>query len=125
MKKREAQFQTVFNQYLRQKQIYGAFELKQTQTNSILFSSVEEHQIDSLAGFEDSGLVWKISDQDQRVKPFDCISIAPGTSYVVIKFPTCCTIVSYRSFMKEKNTSVRKSLLESRAKEIATFIIEF
>ena len=49
MRKKEANFQTTFNHWL--KNVYkrtGAFELKQTQTDSLPFSDVQEHQIQAL-----------------------------------------------------------------------------
>lgn len=86
MKRSEADWQTVWNQYLREKKYYGFFELKATQLKSLAFSKIEIGQYDGLQATEQSGLVWKLSDQDQRQKPCDTISAPPLPSYIVIKF---------------------------------------
>ena len=87
MHKNEAKWQTVFNQYLREKKHHGFFELKVTLTNSLPFSKIETVQYDGLQATEKGGLVWKLSDQDQRPKPCDTLSIPPLPSYLVIKYP--------------------------------------
>lgn len=97
MQKREAKFQTVFNKYLRELQKrgegYGHYELKQTQTKSFAFSKIQDHQIAGLMAAEMNGFVWKYSDQDQRMKPFDCSSMPRMKSYIVIKYPECFCII--------------------------------
>ncbi len=91
IKKKEAKWQTIWNQYLREQQrhgkMYGFYELKQTSKSSLPFSVIEIHQYDGLQATERSGLVWKLSDEDRRQKPCDAISIPPLPSYLVIKFP--------------------------------------
>ena len=85
--KHEAKAQIVFNQYLRERKPNGYYELKQTDKAYFPFSKIEQVQYDGLQATEKGGLVWKLSDQDQRPKPCDTLSIPPLPSYLVIKFP--------------------------------------
>ena len=84
--KKEAKWQTVWNQYVREKKLYGFFELKQTDLESFPFSKIETVQYEGLQATEKHGLVWKFSDTDMRPKPCDSVSIPPLPSYLVIKF---------------------------------------
>jgi hypothetical protein len=103
MKKPEAKWQIIFNQYLREKrkkgEMYGFYELKQTTTNSLAFSKIEIHQYDGLQATEKEGLVWKLSDEDRRQKPCDTICIPPLPSYLVIKFPDAYYIIRIKDIV--------------------------
>lgn len=121
MIKREANFQTVFNQYLRAKKLYGHFELKQTSGNSIPFSDVKLHQVEGLLAAQENGFVWKLSDEDSRQKPFDCISTPPTLSYVVFKYPGVFYIISILGMIQERIDNKRKSLTKERAKAICLY----
>lgn len=121
--KREADFQTQFNRYLRETKMIGAFELKQTKTYLLPFSALKEHQEHGLLAAQINGFVWKLSDADPREKPFDCISTGTIPAYVVIKYPKLFAIIKIEAFIKERNESVLKSLPRERAKEIATKVI--
>lgn len=123
--KREAKWQTIFNQYLRQvgSNGYGYYELKQTRTDSIPFKNVKDHQIDSLLASHQNGLIWKWSDQDQREKPVDCGSFPPLQSYIVIKFPDGFYVITIKDFIKERDTSDRESLTKENAFKIAKKVI--
>jgi len=116
--KKEAKWQTVWNQYVRQKKIYGYFELKQTETESIPFTDVKPHQLSGLEASENNGFCWKLSDADFREKPFDSFFALPAPSYVVIKFPDAFYMIRTFLFIKEMKESNRKSLTVDRAKEI-------
>lgn len=118
MKKSEAKFQTIFNQYLRKKRLYGYFELKETSGLSLPFSAVKEHQVDGLLAAHSNGFVWKLSDEDSREKPFDCIHTTPLMGYVVIKYPNAFYIINIYHFLAEKEVSPHKSLYEDRARAI-------
>jgi penicillin-binding protein-related factor A (putative recombinase) len=87
MARSEAKWQTVFNQYLREKRLHGYYELKQTDALSFPLSRLELHQYEGLQATENEGLVWKLSDEDRRKKPCDTLCIPPLPSFVVIKFP--------------------------------------
>ena len=119
--KKEAKWQTVWNQYVREKKLYGFFELKQTDTESFPFSKIETVQYDGLQATEKNGLVWKFSDTDMRPKPCDSVSIPPLPSYLVIKFADgfymirFCWIVKLR---EEGGISVSRSTAENLAEKI-------
>ena len=127
MRKAEARWQTIFNQFLRKQagmhKMFGFYELKQTEENSIPFADLKVHQAEGLQAAENSGLVWKLSDADPRTKPFDCISVPPNPSYVVIKFPDGFYIFRTFVFLAEARDNKRKSLTVERANEIAERVI--
>lgn len=121
--KREAKFNTVFCHWL--KNVYkrtGAFELKQTQTDSLPFSDVVEHQIQALEAVRHATLVYKIPDVGYQ-NPFDVFSLAEEPAYVVIKYPKGVAIIPIDIFVMESKRSKRRSLIWERAKELST--IEF
>ena len=61
-----------------------AFELKQTQTDSISFSAVKEHQIDALlAASSSKGLLYKGPDDSAGVKPFDFFYLRYADAFVI------------------------------------------
>lgn len=99
----------------------SAFELKQTLTNSIPFSAVQEHQIDALlASKSHTGFLYKIADDSRGTKPFDMVYFRNSNAYIVIKFPDCFTIIDVGDFLKERDyLSKRKSLTSDRAKAIS------
>src|SRR5665213_2171919 len=86
MKKREAKYNTLFNKYLRESGMRGYFELKQTKAKSISWFCVQPHQLAGLFAAREGGFIWKLSDEDQRRKPFDCFSTPPLEAYIVIFF---------------------------------------
>ncbi len=120
--KREAKFNTQFNHYLKDKLKhifvfkipdagyqnpfdvfsvdkfgqFHAWELKQTETDSISFSAVVPHQITALA-------------------------IVSGM--VVIKYPKLFTVIPVDIFVDENKNSKRRSLTSTRAQEIATIVV--
>jgi len=119
-KKLEAQRNTFFMRYLTalKKQgtpLYGYFELKYTAANTFNMSKLEKGQVIGLENMQKYGLQWKLSDQDQRVKPCDCFSAPPITSYVLVFFHNdgyllkWDTVKKFKSFKKEfaiKNSSL-------------------
>ncbi len=100
IRKKEAKWQTIWNQYLRETKIPGFFELKQTLRESLPFSSIEIHQYDGLQAAERSGLVWKLSDEDRRQKPCDTLSVPPIPAYLVIKFPDAYYMIRIGEIVK-------------------------
>jgi len=84
--KREAKFNTILNQYFREKEFYCYYELKQTNIDSFQFSKIEKVQWDGLQATEKNGLVWKWSDEISRPKPCDGASIPPLPSYLIVIF---------------------------------------
>lgn len=121
--KREAQFNTLFNKWL--KNVYkktGAFELKQTQTDSLPFSAVVDHQIQALMNAKHGILVYKIPDSGYQ-NPFDVFTLAGVPAYVVIKYPNIICGIDIDMFSTEKALSQRRSLTSKRATELAEFTI--
>lgn len=122
MIKREANFGQTFRHWLKANPMAftasAAFELKQTQTDSISFSDVQEHQLDALCAAT-YGMLYKIPDDSMGVKPFDMVYLNNAPGYVVIRYPNAFHIISVHRFIAEKAMSKRKSLTEAKAREIA------
>jgi len=97
--RREAKYQIIFNQYLRETRLPGFFELKQTEAQTFPFAKIEKVQWEGLQAVEKNGLVWKISDEDQRQKPCDSLSIPPLPAYLVIKFKEAFYIVRFQKIV--------------------------
>jgi len=77
MARSEAKWQVIFNQYLREKRLHGYYELKQTSAETFPFSKIETNQYEGLQATKKEGLVWKLSDEDRRLKPCDTLCIPP------------------------------------------------
>lgn len=125
MKKPEAKWQILWNQYLREKrkkgEMYGFYELKQTTKTSFPFSKIEIHQYDGLQATEKEGLVWKLSDEDRRQKPCDTICIPPLPSYIVIKFPDGYYVIRIGEIVKmreEGGISITQEMAKDKAERI-------
>ena len=123
MKRRESEFQTKFSKwaYYRWPDNSAAyFELKVSRTTSLPFSAVSDKQVDNLGIRK---FVHKFSDMDRLGTPFDMVCFC-GTGYVVIQYYRPANkeffIIPINVFLKEKETSDRKSLTEERAREIGT-----
>ena len=121
--KNEARWTTVFNQYLREKKLYGFFELKHTVLEYLPFSKIETVQYDGLQATAKSGLVWKLSDQDMREKPCDTLSIPPLPSYVVIKFIDGFYLIDITDIVKMREDG-EIAISRSKAEQIAKKIIK-
>lgn len=128
MIKREADFQIIFNKYLRAlreqgKPLCGNFELKQTTTDRIDYSEVKPHQVDGLLAAEKKGFVWKYSDEDSRQKPFDCSSNPPLVGWVVLKYPGVFYGITIKDFLEHKKSSKDKSITSGECDKIAQFTV--
>jgi len=121
--KNEARWTTVFNQYLREKKLYGFCELKHTVLEYLPFSKIEAVQYDGLQATAKSGLVWKLSDQDMREKPCDTLSIPPLPSYVVIKFIDGFYLIDITDIVKMREDG-EIAISRSKAEQIAKKIIK-
>jgi len=121
MIKREANFGLLFRHWLRKEpMISAAFELKQTRTNSIPFSDVKEHQVDALcAASSRQGILYKIPDDSAGIKPYDYCYLKHALAFVVIRYPQFFCLIEVEAFLKEKESSKRKSLTSERAKAIS------
>ena len=123
MIKREAAWNTILNQYLREKKFYCYYELKQTLTESFQFSKIEKVQWDGLQSTEREGLVWKWSDEISRPKPCDGACLPPLPSYLVIKFKDAFYFIRFEKILELRNEGVI-SVSRSRAEEISDKIIK-
>lgn len=122
MIKREAKWQTIFNQYLREAKIPGFFELKQTTNDIFPFSRIEQIQYDGLQATEKNGLVWKLSDDDPREKPCDCLSVPPLPSYLVIKFPDAYYMIRINTIVEMRDIGAI-GISQKSAEQVAYKII--
>lgn len=118
----EAKWQTIFNKYLRETGMPGFFELKCTTNLSFPFSKIEQHQYEGLIAAEKNGLVWKLSDQDMRLKPCDTLSIPALPAYLVIKFPDGYYCLRIGEVVKIRDEGVISITLQ-KAKEVAEKIV--
>jgi penicillin-binding protein-related factor A (putative recombinase) len=124
--KREAEFGLLFRHWLRSVKWLGssAFELKQTTTDSIPFSDVQEHQIVALQAAKGDGLLYKIPDDSRGVKPFDFVFMQTVQAYIVIRFPNLFCLIPVDRFTEERDISERKSLTSARARQIALICVD-
>ena len=129
---RESDVQTKFNHYVKARWPAGrsaAFELKICKENSIPFSNVQDHQVAGLLAAKIGKLVYKIPDVGMGQKPFDSMILSGTEAYVVIIYHydrqyTRAYLIDVEVWDKESETSIRRSLLEDRAKEIASEVFE-
>ena len=123
MNRKEAKYQVIWNQYLREKKIYGFFELKQTDLEYFPFSKIEKVQFEGLQATEKNGLVWKFTDMDMRPKSCDCVSIPPLASYLVIKFKDAFYMIRFQKIVEFRELG-RISISRLEAEEMAEKIIK-
>lgn len=129
MKKREANFGTeYFAPYVRRYGLSSSepVETKQTTEDYISFSVVPEHQLDALQACKtEKGFLYKISDQSVGHKPFDYVYYCNcKNAWIVIKFPAFFCFFDVDVFIKEKESSTRKSLTAERARELSPMTID-
>jgi len=122
MEKREAKGQTLFNQYLREKKLYGFFELKVAKGGTFNFHDIEDHQYEGLQATEKNGLVWKLSDDDRRKKPCDTLSIPPLPSFLVIQFEKTFYLLEIWQIVVLRDLG-EISISQEKCKEIARIIV--
>jgi len=127
MQKREQQFQTEFNKWVKNCFPFtAAYELKAAEANSIPFSAVADHQERALdvANNGPRPFVYKISDFDRMQKPFDCFSLFGVPAYVVIIFNwnqgnrKDFVMIEIDDWLEEAESSERKSITSERADQI-------
>lgn len=123
--KREAIFQTLFNQWCRAVfKKTAVFELKQTK-KALLFSTVKSHQLAALRAVKHGVFVYKIPDEGFCKKPFDSFCLTKAEAFVVIKYPAFFVGIDVDAFIAEASASARKSLTQERAEVIHSFIHRF
>ena len=119
---KEKDFQVRFNKWCKYYvKKTSVFELKITQTNSIPFAAVKEHQASALHIAKHSALVYKIPDAGYQ-NPFDSLIIRSADAYVVIMFYSRGEKIFYMididDWIIEQKNSPRKSLTRERAASI-------
>lgn len=122
MKKREAKWNTVLGQYLREKHFYCYYELKQTETESFAFSKIRKVQWEGGVATEKSGLVWKLSDEESRPKPIDGLCTPPLPHYLIIKFKDKFCLVRSNKIVELRNEGYI-AISRSMAEELSDKII--
>ena len=122
---KEKDFQIIFSHWL--KNVYkktGAFELKQTKTDSLPFSDVKPHQIEALQNVRHNTFVYKIPDLGLQ-NPFDCYCMTEQPAFVVIAYKgKGFVLITIDIFVLENKNSKRRSLTWSRACDIAFKVIK-
>jgi len=124
MYKREADFGVLFRHWLKANPgMSCAYELKQTASDSLPFSSLEQHQEDYLMAIRsDKGVLIRV--QDTNGEP-DYIYLRNFPARVVVKFKNGFELIDIQTWVLEKKRSHRKSLTHARAKQISTISIRY
>lgn len=121
-KKREADFSILFRHWVMANPLSlpdaCTFEHKQTTTDSIPFSALEEHQAIYSNAIRNSKKGVLMRMQGVNGEPDYCY-YRTKTAFIVIKYPDAFHIITVTNFIHEKETSHRKSLTSARAREIS------
>ena len=100
--------------------VSGTFEIKQTQTDSIPFSCLEEGQVNHAEAIRYGKKGALIRVQSGTVGAPDYIFLKNSAANIVIFFAKKgFVIIAVDAFIMEKNRSKRKSLLWKRALELS------
>jgi len=121
---KEKDFQSYFNKWL--KAVHrqtGLFELKQTKTSSLPYSALALHQEQALLQAKHGTLVFKIPDCGYQ-NPADCFSLSGVPAFVVVKFPEGSYGIDIDDFIRQRDSSDRKSLTEDEARVIHSFEVK-
>lgn len=120
LKQREAAFGMLFRSWILKNRLpTGAYELKQTKTNTFLFSALEDAQIAYLLRIKGSkGELVRV--QGLKGEP-DYIYMRRSSAWVVIKYPRSFHVIDIDTFLEEKKVSKHKSLSAARATELSTW----
>lgn len=108
---RESKSNTILNQFLREKRMYCYYELKVVKYKTFAFSKIEINQKEGLPALNQSGLVWKFSDEDSRKKPCDGACLPPLPAYLVLKFGQIFYFIRYQdieAMMKDGEKSINE-----------------
>lgn len=98
-----------------------SMELKQTESNSISFSCLDAKQIAYALKVKSNKGCWiRVIGLDGQP---DYVWMFKEIAYVVIRYPTMFCFIDISVFIQERDTSKRKSLTSTRAKEIAHTVI--
>lgn len=119
--KKEADFGLVFREYINKKRwpVSADFELKDSRgKDRIPYSEIRDDQWDSAArSLSDKGNLMRISVGTPGAPDYAYRRNAP--TYVVIRFPKSCEVISFETLALERERSKAKSLTWERAREIS------
>ena len=121
MKQRESSFGTLFRHWIlaNPPKLSGTYELKQTTTDSIPFTCLDDHQADFSLAIKWSKTGVLIRNESGTVGAPDYSYYNNAPAYIVIKYPAGFVIIDIETFLEEKKRSKRKSLTWERAQDIA------
>lgn len=120
IKQDEAKFGLKFRKWLDEHPMMSCtFEMKDTRgSTSLPFSEVgQEQRMHGLRTGSDKGNLIRIQTGTPGAPDYAYYRKAPA--FIVIRYPKSFQIISVETFMHEEKRSKRRSLLESRAKEIS------
>jgi hypothetical protein len=133
----EKDFQTMFKHWVANNPPDKAsvYELKLVKTGRLEFDRVYDHQVGALRQAKYKGVYHKIADQQATIvngrrmhlgskNPFDCFFLKGVEAYVAVLFykPNHLKemfLIDIDRWVKEKESSKRRSLTKERAGEIA------
>lgn len=119
---KEKTFQTKFNKFSKYVlKRCAVFELKITETDTISFNAVHDHQEVSLQLAKHDIICYKIPDDTIGYRPFDSFCMSGQPAYVVIMFNAPSSkfvMIDIDDWLNEKTKSTRRSLTFARACEI-------
>lgn len=120
----EAKYNTILNQYLREKQLYCYYELKQDgNTKRFSFANIRKVQWEGLQSVEKNGLVWKLSDEISRPKPCDGFSLPPMPAYLIVRFIDEFCMIRFSEIVRLRDEG-KISISKVEAEELAERIIK-
>ena len=123
MIKKEANFSLIFRHWIlaNPPKLSGTYELKQTTTNSIPFTCLEDHQADfSLAiKWSKTGVLIRNESGTLGAPDYSYYNNAPAYVVIYFKEPNGFVIIDIETFLEEKKRSKRKSLTWERAQLLA------
>lgn len=127
MKKREANFTTKFERWVKATKPFTTttwWEVKQTTGTSISFAAFKEHQLDWLTACRHGQTSYKIPDDSRGVKPVDGVTTVYSGAVVVLKFPKEFHIIPIDTWLLEVKRSKRKSITSTHARELSTVSVK-
>lgn len=121
----ESKSAVLFRHYVRKFKLPSSCSIENKYTHGksyLAFSEVKQAQIDwGKAISSDQGVLIRTEGVEGCA---DYHYLRNEPSFIVIKYPKCFVLISPETFELERDRSKRRSLLCSRAKEIATKVIE-
>lgn len=122
-KTNEAEFGLKLKKWMKKNPMFScSLEAKQTCTESIPFSEVTNEQLAwGMSIRSNEGIMVRVTGMSGEPDYIWCRNMP---SFVVIKYPIGFVLIATPTFIMEKEKSKRKSLLWSRACEIAVKVVK-